>query len=98
MLKEQTIRMEEETAILVLVPFGHQPVIAFENIKLGHGAIRKLAIQNPSSKQIQVCIHNISTRTQRQLSIENRLDKNNMHLPSCKLGFSGKTTKERKGV
>ena len=60
--------MEEETAILVLVPFGHQPVIAFENIKLGHGAIRKLAIQNPSSKQIQVCIHNISTRTQRQLS------------------------------
>ena len=95
MLKEQTIRMEEETAILVLVPFGHQPVIAFENIKLGHGAIRKLAIQNPSSKQIQVCIHNISTRTQRQL---NRLDRNKMHLPSCKLGFSGKTTKERKGV
>ena len=41
---------------LILVPFGEQPFITFDNVKLGHVAVRKLVIQNPNTKEhIQVC-------------------------------------------
>ena len=52
--KEEVIRKDEEIAKLTLTPFGEQPVILFENVKLGHSAVRKLAIQNPNSKPIKV--------------------------------------------
>ena len=52
--KEEMIRSQEEISILTLVPFAEQPIVSFENIKLGQTSVRKLAIRNPSSRPIQV--------------------------------------------
>lgn len=52
--KEEVIKRDEEIAKLTLTPFGEQPVLLFENVRLGHSAVRKLAIQNPNCKPIKV--------------------------------------------
>ena len=52
--KEAMIKSQEEISILTLVPFAEQPIVSFENIKLGQTSVRKLAIRNPSSRPIQV--------------------------------------------
>lgn len=52
--KEEMIKSQEEISILTLVPFAEQPIVSFENIKLGQTSVRKLAIRNPSSRPIQV--------------------------------------------
>ena len=57
--KEELIKKGEEIAKLVLTPFGEQPVISFENIKLGQSAVRTLAIQNPTAKPIKVSTGNL---------------------------------------
>lgn len=58
--KEEASKNEELPSRLILVPFAGQPLITFDNIKLGHAAVRKLAIENTNSKdQIQVCIPTI---------------------------------------
>lgn len=52
--REEARKCQEEIAVLTLVPFAEQPIVSFENIKLGQSSVRKLAIRNPSSKSIQV--------------------------------------------
>ena len=53
--REVALQNEVTPVILVLVPFAQQPLIEFDNIRLGQAAVRKLSIQNPDSKnQIQV--------------------------------------------
>ena len=52
--KEEALKRDEEIPTLILTPFAAQPVLIFENVKLGHSAVRKLAIQNPNSKPIKV--------------------------------------------
>ena len=55
--KEEVMKTLEEIATLTLVPFAEQPIVSFENIKLGQATVRKLAIRNPSTKSIQVNIY-----------------------------------------
>ena len=52
--KEEVLKRNEEIPTLILTPFAAQPVLIFEDVKIGHSAVRKLAIRNPNSKPTKV--------------------------------------------
>lgn len=52
--KRREQEASHEMVCLLLVPFCSIPRVAFENVKLGHAAVRHVTIQNPGQKPLKV--------------------------------------------
>ena len=56
-------RADAEISVLVLVPFTSVPRVAFDNIKLGKVAVRKVKLQNPGQKPLRVRLESVPEET-----------------------------------
>ncbi len=45
-----------QVAVLVLAPFSSCPRVSFDNVRLGSAAVRRLTVQNPGGKRLQVAL------------------------------------------
>ena len=52
--REAEERANSEMAFLTLKPFCSIPRIAFDDIKIGKAAVRRITIQNPGKKPLKV--------------------------------------------